>query len=408
MNIITGIPATIGEVPEVTRSLRILHAADFHLGSPFSTLPQSRASVRRAEQQDTFLDMIRLCEENSTQILLIAGDLLDAVRISPEQQRLLVRAFEKIPGTHVFISPGNHDPYFKSSLYEAASWPENVYIFKGAWEGVRIESLNVIVWGAAFHSARQLTTLCPPGFHVSSMENTDADTIHLGVIHGELIRGKQKDTAYNPIRPDFLENSGLDYVALGHVHDACAVTRTGRTRYAYSGCPEARGYDEAGPRGIYVGTVGKSKVDLTYVYLNKRNFHTLPVPVDGCGTQGALFETVRGFLEEKFGGDFEKSAYRVTLTGAVPQDFVPNTEALRSKLKDICFDARVYDETTAMIDPKRLRAEKSPRGVFADKLLQDKDKALAAGNEELAAAIDLALKLGLRSFEGEVQYHEDF
>lgn len=351
--------------------------------------------------------MIRLCAENNTEILLIAGDLLDAVRISAEQQRLLVQAFTKIPGTRVFISPGNHDPYFKSSPYETVLWPENVHIFKDQWEGVRIESLNTVVWGAAFHAARQLSTLCPPGFHVSSLENTDADTIHLGVVHGELIRGKQRETAYNPIRQEWIENSGLEYVALGHIHDASAVTRSGRTRFAYSGCPEARGYDEAGPRGIYIGTVGKSKVDLTYVRLNRRNFYTLNVPADGCGTQSELFEKVRGFLEEKFPEDFEQSAFRLTLVGAVPQDFVSNTEALRNKLKDLCFDARVYDATTAMIDPQRLRAEKSPRGMFADKLLRDKDKAIASGDEDLVASIDLALKLGLRSFEGEVQYHED-
>jgi hypothetical protein len=351
--------------------------------------------------------MIRLCEENSTEILLISGDLLDAVRISAEQQRLLIQAFGKIPGTHVFISPGNHDPYFQSCPYELIEWPENVHIFKGPWEGVRIEKLNAVVWGAAFRSARQLSMLCPPGFHVSSLENTDAETIHLAVIHGELIRGKQKETAYNPIRMDWIENSGLDYLALGHIHDASAVTRSGRTRFAYSGCPEARGYDEAGPRGIYVGSVGKNKVDLKYVIINKRNFYTLTVPVDGCGTQGELFETVRIFLEEKYPDDFERSAYRLTLVGAVPQDFVPNTEALRNKLKDLCFDARVYDATTAKIDPQRLRAEKSPRGVFADKLLRDKEKALASGDDELVASIDLALKLGLRSFEGEVHYHED-
>ncbi len=389
------------------RSLQILHAADFHLGSPFSTLPQSKAAVRRAEQQDTFLDMIRLCEEKSVQILLIAGDLLDAVRVSAEQQRLLIQAFSRIKDTHVFISPGNHDPIYKSSPYETIEWPENVHIFKGSWEGMRVESLNAVIWGAAFRSARQLPTLCPQDFRVSSFEKTDAETIHLGVVHGELIRGKRKETAYNPIRMDFIENSGLDYLALGHIHDASAITRSGRTRFAYSGCPEARGYDEAGPRGVYIGTVGKSKVSLKYVCLNKRNFYTLTVPVDGCGTQGELFETVRIFLEEKYSDDFERSAYRLTLVGAVPQDFVPNTEALRNKLKELCFDARVYDATTAMIDPQRLRAEKSPRGVFVDKLLCDKEKAMASGDEELVASIDLALKLGLRSFEGEVHYHED-
>lgn len=387
--------------------LRIIHAADFHLGSPFSTLSSDKAGIRRAEQQDTFRSMIRLCEEQHTQVLLIAGDLLDDGKISEEQRRLLVQEFQRIPATRIFISPGNHDPYMKYSAYESMQWPENVHIFSGDLEPVYCRELNTVIWGAAFRSPRQTKTLCPEGFHISMFDQATPETVHLIVMHGVLFGGKQKDSYYNPISPDWIEKCGAEYVALGHVHDPSPVSRIGRTYYSYAGCPEARGYDEAGPRGVYAGTVEKGRVNLSYIYLNRRNFYTLNVPVDECGTQVELFERVKQYLQEKFPDDFSDSAFRLSLTGGLPQDFTPNTASLKKKLAELCFDVRVYDKTAVMFSPEQLREEKSLRGVFVKTLLAQREKAVSDGDDEKLSTTDLAMKLGLRAFEGEVQYHED-
>lgn len=390
-----------------THKIRIIHAADLHLGSPFSALPADRAAVRRDEQERTFYDVIRLCRERQTQILLIAGDLLDAVRVSREQRRNLVRAFGEIPETRIFISPGNHDPYFSLCPYETEDWPSNVHIFKGALEPVVCKDINTVVWGAAFRAARQTSTLCPPGFHVSSIEDAEPDAIHVILLHGDLVTGKKGESAYNPIQPSWIEGSGADYVALGHVHDQTSVLRAGRTLYAYSGCPEARGYDEAGPRGVFVGTIAKGRTDLDYIHINKRNFYTLDVPVDDCGTQKELSSAVHRYLREKYPDDFEQSAFRITLTGAMPPDFTPDTVALRTGLREVCFDARVYEKTTASIDPEMLRMETSIRGVFTDILWRKREAAESAGDTALVDRIDSSLKLGLASFEREVRYRED-
>ncbi|MBN1891808.1 MAG: DNA repair exonuclease [Clostridiales bacterium] len=390
------------------RKIRVIHAADLHLGSPFSTLPTDHANTRRAEQEQTFYDLIRLCKERRTQILLIAGDLLDGSRVSQEQRRNLARAFEEIPDTRVFVSPGNHDPYIRRCPYETDEWPENVYVFKGDWESVKCDELKTVVWGAGFRAGRQTTTLCPPDFHVSMLEDTEPDAIHLVVLHGEIVSGKKAESSYNPIRTSWIEKSGADYVALGHVHDpTIPVLRAGRTYYAYSGCPEARGYDEAGPRGVFAGTIGKGRVELEYIYLNKRSFYTVDVPVDECGTQKEILDTVVRFLRDKYAGEFEKSAYRITLIGAIPPDFTPNTAALRNELREMCFDARVYDKTTAMIDLRMLRKEKSIRGVFADILWKKREEAEATSDAAQVARIDAALKLGLAAFEKEVRYIEN-
>ncbi|NLO62924.1 MAG: DNA repair exonuclease [Clostridiaceae bacterium] len=391
----------------MAHKVRIVHTADLHLGSPFSTLPAALASARRDEQQRTFYDIVGLCRDRGAQILLIAGDLLDASRVSREQNRNLLRAFSEIPDTRIFISPGNHDPYTRLCPYETEEWPQNVHIFKSELESVVCEELNTVVWGAAFRGIRQNSTLCPPGFQVFRAPGTDPKSIHLVVMHGELVSGRKAESSYNPIHEAWIEHCGADYVALGHVHDRTEVRAAGKTRYAYSGCPEARGYDEPGPRGVYVGTVGKGQTDLEYVYLNKRNFYTVDVPVDGCGTQSELTAEVKRYLSGKYPADFADSAFRVTLTGAVPPDFSPDPAALRNILREQCFDARVYDRTIAEVEPELLRKEKSIRGVFVDILMKKREDAENKGDRSLVERIDTAIKLGLLSFEKEVRYRED-
>ncbi len=391
----------------VPRKIRIVHTADLHLGSPFSTLPAARAAMRRDEQWRTFYDIVSICRERKAQILLIAGDLLDAVRISSEQSRAIIRAFTEIPDTRVFISPGNHDPYIRFCPYEAEEWPSNVHVFSGNFEPVVCSELNTVVWGAAFRSAHNTSGLCPPDFEVTAPEGAKSDAIQLIVLHGELLSGSKSESSYNPIRTSWIEKSNADYAALGHIHDATPVRRSGRTYFAYSGCPEARGYDEPGPRGVYVGTVGKGRTDLEYVIVNRRDFYTLDVSIDGCDTQKIMTDLVLRDLRDQYREEFKESAFRITLIGAVPPDFSPDVAALRAALRRECFDARVYDKTTAQIDPAMLRKEKSLRGVFAEILGKRREEAVAAGDEAAIRKIDAAMKLGLASFEKEVRYHDD-
>ena len=76
--------------------ISVVHAADFHLGAPFTSLSHDVAAIRRAEQEQTFLDMITFCEMHSVDVLLLAGDLFDAIRISPATERLIRSAFMRI------------------------------------------------------------------------------------------------------------------------------------------------------------------------------------------------------------------------------------------------------------------------------------------------------------------------
>ena len=147
----------------------------------------------------------------------------------------------------VFIAPGNHDPYSARSPYTLSIWPENVHIFtSNTVERVELPELGCAVYGAAFTSSVQDESL------LADFRAPDDGLVHLMVLHGELSAAESR---YAPITKAQIAGSGMDYLALGHTHQFGGVLREGKTAYAYAGCPEGRGFDELGEKGVLAGTV---------------------------------------------------------------------------------------------------------------------------------------------------------
>ena len=108
--------------------LKIIHAADFHLDSPFSGLTPEQAAVRRGEQRLLLDDLVALTRREEADLVLLSGDLLDGAHVYRETAQALARALGEMP-CPVFIAPGNHDPYTPDSVYATVKFPENVHIF---------------------------------------------------------------------------------------------------------------------------------------------------------------------------------------------------------------------------------------------------------------------------------------
>ena len=58
--------------------LKILHAADLHLDSPFEALPGGKAAIRRAEQRRRLGALAELAAAEDVDLVLLSGDLLDS------------------------------------------------------------------------------------------------------------------------------------------------------------------------------------------------------------------------------------------------------------------------------------------------------------------------------------------
>ena len=59
-------------------SVRVLHAADLHLDSPFEALPGEKAARRRQEQRGLLCSLPETARQYGAEIILLPGDLLDS------------------------------------------------------------------------------------------------------------------------------------------------------------------------------------------------------------------------------------------------------------------------------------------------------------------------------------------
>ena len=248
--------------------LKVLHGADFHLDSPFSGLTPEQAAARRQEQRELLDRLARLAREREADLVLLSGDLLDSRRTYRETAQALARSLGSLP-CPVFLAPGNHDFYGPQSLYAALDWPENVHIFtSGSVRRAEVPGLDCVVYGRAFLGPRE---------DRSPLEGFRAERdgrVQLMAVHGE-VDGRGE---YGPISREDIACSGLDYLALGHIHAASGLLTEGRTAYAWPGCAMGRGFDELGEKGVYLGTLDASGCKLEFCPLSGRKYEILTVP----------------------------------------------------------------------------------------------------------------------------------
>ena len=273
--------------------MKILHSADWHLDSPFSGRTPEQQAILKAALRRVPGKVTELAKRENCDIMLLAGDLFDGP-YTRESYETVYAALEdvRIP---VFIAPGNHDFVAPGSVWEER-WPGNVHIFRGDMDSVVIPELDCRVYGAGFRSMD-----CP-----GLLENFRAEgqeRFCVAVLHGD---ATNPASPCNPMTQSQLRASGLDYVALGHIHKP-GLFHAGGTICAWPGCPMGRGFDETGERGVYITELGGGRYDTRFVTLNTLRFHELEVDT-GMDALSALETVLPGFGSKDF--------YRITLTGS--------------------------------------------------------------------------------------------
>ncbi len=200
--------------------MKILHSADWHLDAPLAGDAQLRRALLQVPDK-----VCQVCRQEGCTLLLLSGDLFDGPP-SPESLHALKTALQEV-AVPVFISPGNHDFVTPDSVWLREKWPENVHIFtRPALESVALPDLDCRVYGAGFDAMD-----CPAlleDFHAEGQER-----YHIGLLHGD---PTQKNSPYNPISQAQIGASGLDYLALGHIHKNGQLRSKG-TLCAWPGCP---------------------------------------------------------------------------------------------------------------------------------------------------------------------------
>ncbi len=379
-------------------SVRIIHCADIHMGMDFSGA-RIKSRARKAEVKKTFLDIIDRCQHNDADLLLIAGDLFDGANVGAEDMDDIIEAINGLTHTRVFIAPGNHDYINPSSMYIQKKWPDNTHIFTGGFEIVEIPELGVRVGGAGFTS--QYVRV---GMLTGNTMPAD-ELINIGVLHGELV-GRGAGSDYNPITDRDIELSGMDYLALGHIHKQSSISLKGGTYYSYCGCPEGHGFDETGIKGIYEGTIARGSCQLEYVRMCKRTYETIRADISGLEGTSAITGRIISLMEQQCSEGYEDNMYKLVLAGEIKADCYFNINDIKARLDNVYY-VKLRDDTTVHVDMADIAKDASLKGVFAAGMLDQINSLEQSGDTAKAELYRKALGVGLKAFMGEVGYNED-
>jgi exonuclease SbcD len=221
---------------------KLIHTADIHLGVKLSGLGKAGDKVRAAAKQ-SLSDMITAAVDEKVDAFLIAGDLFESNSVSYSLMKFALSEIERLGDIPCLILPGTHDCLEPGSIYltlEDSDRPDNLYIFDDPDNPViEIEKLNVKFYGAPNVSARSRSN------PIKAVRPDDSDLKHVLLAHGSyMIPGKTQDDDH-PFSLDDIDNSGFDYIALGHWHSYFELP-TKNTKAAYCGAPETIAFDQTG------------------------------------------------------------------------------------------------------------------------------------------------------------------
>ena len=351
-------------------SLKIIHAADLHLDSPFEALGE-KAALRRREQRELLFAIAELAREKKADMVLLAGDLLDSSSAYAETFEALSAAFGSLE-CPVFIAPGNHDCLRPGSPYLRADIPENIRVFRGEWECAELEEKGARIYGAGFADI-----ICPPllrSFHAEREEGI----VNIGLLHGDLGAAESR---YCPITAEEVAASGLDYLALGHQHTYSGLIRCGDTVCAYPGCSEGRGFDECGEKGVLFLEVAEGSVKGEFIPIARRRYEIMELDIS------------EGIPQCPAGR--ENDIVRIIFRGE--SDSAPDLGAIEREWEGNFFSLQLRDRSTLRRELWEGSSQDSLRGLFLRKM---REKYENAPNEREKQKIIQALRWGLAALEG--------
>lgn len=372
--------------------VKVLHCADLHFDTPFKELSKEISDTSKNELLEVFKNIIDLAIDENIEVLLIAGDVFDNLTVNKNTLFFISDQIRRIKNIKVFISPGNHDPYNEKSFYSMINWPENVYIFKGDMEFKEVKELNLIVWGAGFRKNYENETLLRG-------VNVDNDKINIMLLHGEIASNNSKNE-YNPIYINDIYKSNIDYIALGHKHKFSGILKEGMTTYAYSGCPQGRGFDEEGEKGVIIGEVYKSGTNLEFFPVYKRKYVTKEIDITGTNNYDEVVFKVLSDLSDE---EIYKNFYKIILKGELKEHFKLRENLLIEKLKNKFYYIKIINQTSIEVNLEELSRDYSIKGKFISKILEK----LKDASDDDKEILKLALKIGIQCLsEDEVNLND--
>ncbi len=266
------------------QQVRFIHAADLHLDAAFSGISREAPSELALRlQQSTFVALTRLvelCERERPDFLLLAGDIYNEEDQSLRAQLAVRDACVRLEKMDipVLMVHGNHDPL--SSRVRTMHWPSSVTIFGEEVKAVPVGKGEgaaplAMVYGVSHVSSRETRNLA------ARFRRGPEACLHVGLLHAAP-GDADGSVRYAPFSQEDLIASGMDYWALGHIHDRREICH--RPPAFYPGCVQGLHVNESGEKGCLLVTMTPSEngwaSEAVFHALGPVQWETLEVSLD--------------------------------------------------------------------------------------------------------------------------------
>lgn len=316
--------------------MKILHTADLHIRG-FND-----------PRWKTLEILVEIAEEESVDILVISGDLIDT-EVAAEEIRVELRDLFSGNPFHTLIIPGNHDmeaystgfyPGEDATFLSSKKIKENVFDTGDAlFVGLPFQNLDFV---GVLNLLNGLAEWLPE------------DRIIVLLFHGELLDafysredfGSEGDRRYMPARLSFFQELPISYVLAGHFHSRFDVLEITPGRYfVYPGSPISITRRELGRRRINLFELGKrpKSRDIDTPHFEEIRITLFP------GDE----EDLAQLLLESIAKAHSEATILLTIDGFIEKEEIQFLEEIRSMLvgKSVEINYRVRDLGKIISDP---------------------------------------------------------
>lgn len=233
--------------------IRYIHAADLHLDSAFTGISRENLSpdLARLIQESTFIALerlVRLCEGQRPDFLVLAGDIYNRKDASIKAQLKLREACQRLEALDipVYIAHGNRDPLF--SRFQSLKFPANVRVFSAdapeIFEFQGPDNKRALIHGISHGQDRETRNLAR-----LFQRKAGDPAFQLAVLHCSVENFGTGDSSA-PCSLSDLKSASMDAWALGHAHDHAVLFE--QPFIAFSGNTQALNINETGSRGCFL------------------------------------------------------------------------------------------------------------------------------------------------------------
>jgi DNA repair exonuclease SbcCD nuclease subunit len=298
--------------------LRFLHTGDLHLDSPLEGLsaeaPTEVLPVLRNATTDAWRTIVRLAIDEAVDFVLVAGDVFEVASPTLLGQARFRDGLAQLAdaGIRSYVVHGNHDPMDGRSWAPSLAFPSAVHRF-GTDAAQAVPVLRAGREIARIHGRSYPRPAVTENYAAGFRADPGAP-FSIGLLHANVGNRPGHDN-YAPCSVDDLRASGMDYWALGHIHQPGRVIADPPTYYC--GIPQGRDPGELGARGCYLVDVDASRrVTTRFVATDVVRWHPIELPITDAADDEALHRLCREAVAAAIdGADGRSLVIRLRLVG---------------------------------------------------------------------------------------------